>query len=261
MNGIIGLTFVVALVPILAGYALRALLVRTTGAPDDPSRRSVLTHAPWLYPVCLLAGGVGGAVFGLLVTPAIEDLLDPLASTIGARVLRDAVAVALAEELGKGLLLLALFAAGRIRTPLDGLILGVAAGTGFATIENWFYFISAWANDGAEAWWMSVRIRIGLSTWIHGAASAALGAYLGAATRHGRSDVRWAAPLAGLAAAWGIHGAWNGLLACSHPPGSAVFAAVALLVPVVSTGALLTVIVAAVRERRASGYSSTRSSR
>jgi RsiW-degrading membrane proteinase PrsW (M82 family) len=233
----------------LAGYGLRWYLVRAAGAPLNPQRRSVLTHTPWLYPTCLVVGGLGGAVFGVVITPTFENALGPLTDTIGARILRDAVAVALSEEIGKGLLLFGLYATGRIRTPLDGLILGVAAGTGFATIENWFYFISAWANEGADAWWTSVRVRIGLSTWIHGAASATLGAYLGAAARHGRRDVRLAAPLAGLAAAWGIHGAWNGLLACSIPPGSAVFAAVALLVPLASTGALTAIVANALRDR------------
>lgn len=253
MTGVIVLTFVFALFPILVGYALRLWVARTGRTPSDPRRRSVLTHAPWLYPTCLIAGGVGGAIFGLFVTPAFETALAPLSAGIGVRLLRDAVAVALSEELGKGLLLLALFAVGRIRTPLDGVILGVAAGTGFAAIENWFYFVAAYANDGPEAWWMSVRIRIGLSTWIHGTATATLGAYLGAAQQHGRRDVRWAAPIGGVAAAWAIHGAWNGILACSHPPGAEWLAGVALLVPIVSTCAVGVVVVRAIRERRGRG--------
>lgn len=251
MNGILGLTFVFALFPILVGYALRLWVSRTGTTPSDPNDRSVLTHSPALYPICLLVGALGGVVFGLAVTPGIEALLTPLSNGLGVRLLRDAVAVALSEEVGKGLLLIALFAVGRIRTPLDGVILGVAAGTGFAAVENWFYFLAAFANEGSDAWWSSIRIRIGLSTWIHGTASAALGAYLGAAWHHGRRDVRWAAPFGGVAAAWAVHGAWNGLLACSHPPGAEWLALLALCVPIASTLGVATVVVRAIRERRA----------
>lgn len=230
------LSFVFALVPVLCGYLLRGWVRGLVGrrGPAAPA----LTYSPWLFPACLLMGGVGGVVFALALGPAFGNYVAPDATGLGDALLRHAIAEPLAEELGKGLLVLALFAARRVRTLLDGLVLGLAAGVGYATVENFVAFMLSLATWGTDGWWGAVQVRLAFSLFIHGAASACMGAYLGAARSHGGRLVVMSAPLAGVSAALLVHGLWNGLLVAAEH-GAPWVGAMALIVPLGSVTALV----------------------
>lgn len=232
----VALSFVLALVPVLCGYLLRGWVQGLVGrrGPAAPA----ITYSPWLFPASLLLGGIGGVIFALVYGPAFGDYVAPRSEGLGDALLRHALAEPFAEELGKALLVLALFMVRRVRTLLDGLMIGLAAGVGYATVENFVAFMLSLATWGAEGWWGSVQVRLAFSLFIHGAASACMGAYLGAARAHGGRLVVWSAPIAGLSAALLVHGMWNGLLiAAEH--GSTWLGVMALIVPAASVSALV----------------------
>jgi RsiW-degrading membrane proteinase PrsW (M82 family) len=184
-------------------------------------------------------------------------VLSPGATELAARVrqrppdglLATAVAAPMTEEFGKAILLLSLFLFRRIHTSMDGLVLGLAAGLGFTTIENIVWFTVTLAEQGEEAMWTSMRVRVLFGTLVHGTSSALFGAYLGGALANGRRWVVVLAPLAALTAATVVHGAWNGLLATADGRGSYVM--LALLVMLV---ALSVVIVLARHELWRAGF-------
>lgn len=151
----------------------------------------------------VFALGCGSAYLVLLVRADVDLLL--LADLTGLRAhLADAfVATALLEEVAKILA----FAAGawwhrELDEPTDGIVYGMAAGLGFASIEN-FYFLTS----TGDPW--SVAARGFTATLLHAALSGALGFGFGMA-RLGR--FRWrpiALGVLALAYATLAHGAYD----------------------------------------------------
>lgn len=117
-----------------------------------------------------------------------------------------------AEEIGKALILLVVLRARSFRTPLDGLLFGLAAGTGFAAVENLAYGVYAFGLGGMPAFWETMIPRIPASLVIHGGATALVGAGLAEARWDRRWWVVFAAFPALLAGATFIHGGWNHLV-------------------------------------------------
>ncbi len=221
-------TFVVALVPIgvavVLHRAVRASLSRRGLASAGRGALLGAVERRWVYGAAVLLGAGGGAVFGLAVSPALDCAFADWESALGPALVRYALAGPAAEELGKGLLLLGLFAAGRIRSTTEGVLLGVAAGAGFAALENFSYAIVALAEDGPERWIASLQVRVGLGTFVHSASTAILGGYLGAARASGRVVLMVAAPAAAIFAASAAHGVWNGTLLLADATANAVWA-------------------------------------
>jgi len=133
----------------------------------------------------LLGEGEGAPLAVTLVTIAvIAPLIEEASKPWGVRLLQDDV-----------------------RGPLDGLILGVTCGVGFALIENITYeFLFIWTGEGAAAAWTLGSLARGLgSVMIHAAGAGMIG-YAYGRYRSGRDLAT-----VGLAylAAVGIHSAWN----------------------------------------------------
>lgn len=219
MTGLIFATFFVALVPILTAAVLHRLLLDRSlrDEPGDQTRDEGVRvigarRARRLFVASTLLGGGGGTVFGLWVAPTLDQAFMAWEPTLGLAFVRFAVAGPVAEELGKGLLLLGLALFGRVRGITAGILLGIAAGAGFAAIENFVYAIVSLGENGPSGWWDSIRIRIGLGTFVHASSTATMGAYLGAAAMSRRLPLKLAAPLAAVFAASVVHGVWNGLL-------------------------------------------------
>jgi RsiW-degrading membrane proteinase PrsW (M82 family) len=208
-------TFVVALVPIFTAAALHRILLqrsilRSEGAPE--AQLVGARRARRLFATSTLLGAAGGTIFGLWVAPVLDEVFAAWEPTLGLAFVRFAVAGPLAEELGKGLLLLGLALVGRVRGVTAAILLGIAAGAGFAAVENFVYAIVSLGENGPSGWWDSIRIRIGLGTFVHAASTATLGAYLGAAAASRSVLLKLAAPFAAVFAASVVHGVWNGLI-------------------------------------------------
>jgi RsiW-degrading membrane proteinase PrsW (M82 family) len=223
------LSALVAGLPLALCYLTRAGLRRSKTMP------------PWTFPGLMVAGGAGGLAFSLYGYPWLAAALawlygpalpaDPL--------FYQAVLAPLAEELGKGLILLPFLLSRWYRGPIDGLLYGLAAGAGFAAVENFAYFTMAYVVSGAPGWAEAVATRALPSTIIHAGATAAIGAGLGVWLVVRSPLVRWAAPALGLLAAVAIHGTWNGLMVLSSRTADIAVLQVALAWLPAVLGALL----------------------
>lgn len=235
-------SFSFAIVPVLAGYLLRAWYDRrwqTSRAAPGPTwdARDAAGRLPlrpprgrwfWLFPLHTVAGGAGGILLALLVSPLLVTTSSTVAYLLRFENLHEFLTQPLCEEIGKALPLLLIYRTRWFRDALDGMILGLAAGLGFAAFENLLFFVAAYDRGGLPAWTTSVAERVLLSTALHGLASSFVGAYFGAAKEHPSSAIRNLALLSGLCAAIALHTAWNALISAAHEQGSAPMALAAL---------------------------------
>lgn len=236
------ISFSFAIVPVLAGYLLRAwhdhrwqLLRGAQELPWDGSeqtgRRAIRPPRSrwfWLFPLHTIAGGAGGITLALLLSPILLPLSLQAAHLLRFENLHEFLTQPFCEELGKALPLLFIYRTRWFRDALDGLLLGLAAGLGFAAFENLLYFVAAYDRGGLPAWTTSVVERVLFSTALHGTASSFVGAYFGAAKEHPSTAIRSLALVSGLCAAVALHTAWNGLISSAHEQGSAGLALGAL---------------------------------
>lgn len=203
-----------AVLPIAVAWVLRLALLRRHGSRMIGALREgrVLTYSFGLVALSILVGGAGGAVFGVVLAPRVADAVSQALGVAPSAWVAAAIAAPLTEEFGKGILLVGLFLFRRLRTTLDGLVLGLAAGLGFAAVENLVAFVVTLAESGPDEMLLAMRVRVALGAVIHGTCSAVFGAYLGAASADGRRWIVALAPSAALAVSSAIHGIWNGLL-------------------------------------------------
>jgi RsiW-degrading membrane proteinase PrsW (M82 family) len=239
--GIAIVSFSFAIIPVLVGYLLRAWHSRrwrrahaaahfTTGE----ERLQQLTLRPprsrwfWLFPAHTIAGGAGGIAAALLLSPLLAPLSLAGASLLHFDNLHEFLTQPLCEEIGKAAPLLLIYRTRWFRDTLDGMILGLAAGLGFAAFENLLYFVVAYDRGGLPAWTTSVSERVLFSTALHGLASSFVGAYFGAAKQNPSAAIRRLALVAGLCAAVALHASWNGLITSAHEQASSALALGAL---------------------------------
>src|SRR5579862_3064180 len=168
---------------------------------------------------------LGGATVGLIIAGATEAILLP--SGGGSLNLFQAVIVGVCEETAKGLVVFYFLRNSRIRSELDGLILGAAAGMGFATLETAGYgfngflggFINSLQNDphiltainaGITQMNGELILRMALAAFGHGVWTAIIGATL---FRYRQQPL--VSQLGNVALAFGIsvtlHAFWDGL--------------------------------------------------
>ena len=164
----------------------------------------------------------------LLLSPLLAPLSLAGASLLHFDNLHEFLTQPLCEEVGKAAPLLLVYRTRWFRDALDGMILGLAAGLGFAAFENLLYFVVAYDRGGLPAWTTSVSERILFSTALHGLASSFVGAYFGAAKQNPSAAIRRLALVAGLCAAVALHASWNGLITSAHEQASGALALGAL---------------------------------
>ena len=128
----------------------------------------------------------------------------------------------LAEELLKGLVIVALIRAHRIGFLVDAAILGFAVGTGFALLEN-LYFLRMAAGAGTGTW-----IVRGFGTALMHGGATAIFAVMGLAMLERMPRATWHAYLPGLVLVALLHSAFNHL---NHSPKAATLAVLLLLPP------------------------------
>ena len=109
-------------------------------------------------PVLLGFAFIWGAIPAVIIALIAEIILDiPISALAGSAFTYDflgsAVAAPLVEETAKGLavLILFIFIRREFDSPVDGLVYGGMAGFGFAAVENFFYFLSAYDEGGMGA--------------------------------------------------------------------------------------------------------------
>jgi RsiW-degrading membrane proteinase PrsW (M82 family) len=228
---------VFALVPIGLCYLARWSVHRGRAEP------------PWTFPLLMLAGGAGGLVFTAYGYAEVERLFTWLyGADIGSEPLAyEALLCPAAEELGKVFILLAFSLTSWYRGPVDGLLYGFAAGAGFACAESFMYFAAAFEHGGTAGWAGEVVARAAPSAIIHGGATAAFGAFVGAARFDGRRSTAIGALFCGFVAAMLIHGGWNLLIALSAQTGELWYHQLAMLMLTMVVLALIAVMVVGLR--------------
>lgn len=251
------LGFILSLFPILVAFAARRG-VRAATAGVRPERQLRASDG-WLFPSSVLLGAWGGAVFGVILVPApmaAEGVLESLA----VELFEAGIAVPAIEELGKALVLWGLLWGGVLRNRLDGAVLGLACGAGFACVESLFAYLQAVGWGGPDAFWAAVGLRLPFGSIVHMTSSAFVGMVLGA----GQSRTAFSQRLlfAGLALPAGmvVHGLWNGLMRASSVTGSPMVGALGLLVALGAVVVLVRSMLYDIREARARMHARRRSS-
>jgi RsiW-degrading membrane proteinase PrsW (M82 family) len=227
------LGFVLSLFPILVAFAIRKWVVIATvdSAPD----RRLRAARGWLFPSCILLGAWGGAVFGVILVPP-EMVADGPVEGLAAELFQAGIAVPAIEELGKALILWGLLWGGVLRNRLDGVILGLACGAGFACVESLLAYLQAAGWGSPDNFWTAVSLRLPFGTVIHMTSTAFVGMVLGMGQSHRRLSRRLLIAGFALPAGMVVHGLWNGLMRASSVTGNPVLGAMGLLVV---TGALV----------------------
>ncbi len=164
----------------------------------------------------ILAAFLWGAVPAIILSLIAQIVLDiPVADLFGSGLGTELVGASLiapiTEEPFKGLmlLLLMLFFRHEIDTPLDGILYGGLVGFGFATTENFFYFLDAYGMGGLGGVLELAFFRAILFGLNHALFTGCTGLGIALARTSPRRWVRVAAPFIGLGVAMTLHGLHN----------------------------------------------------
>jgi RsiW-degrading membrane proteinase PrsW (M82 family) len=122
------------------------------------------------------------------------------------------------EECVKGLALLLLFLYSRrhFNTPLDGIIYGSLVGFGFAAAENMLYIFRGFTRSGVTGLLTVALVRTVLIPFLHATLTSLTGMGLSVA-RLSKGIKRYTTPVAGFAAAVGLHSLHNFLTVTMIP--------------------------------------------
>jgi RsiW-degrading membrane proteinase PrsW (M82 family) len=153
----------------------------------------------------ILASFLWGAIPAVILSLIAQIVLDiPVSeffgSSLGTEVVGASLIAPITEEPFKGLmlLLLMLFFRHEIDTPLDGILYGGLVGFGFATTENFFYFLDAYGMSGLGGVLELAFFRAVLFGLNHALFTGCTGLGIALARTSPRREVRIAAPFVGL---------------------------------------------------------------
>jgi protease PrsW len=186
--------------------------------------------AVWLWldrydpePAWILAGafvwGAGAATFvaGIINTFVRAAAIAVTGSHAAAEFLQGSISAPFAEELLKGLAVLAIFLL--IRREFDGVVDGIVysgvVALGFATVENVLYYGGAMASKGAGMLLVVFVLRGVLGPFSHALFTSMTGIGCGIARQSHKPAVRVIMPIVGYLGAVTLHGLWNTLAAVS----------------------------------------------
>lgn len=175
----------------------------------------------WLLSATFFWGAVPSIILALFVSVAFST---PLQSIAGPAVTNTTMTVLVApplEETAKAIALVAIFVLLRheVDSLLDGIIYGAMVGVGFAMVENFFYFVTVYQAEGADAWGTTVFLRAIVFGLNHSLFTSATGLGMAIARFSAEQSVRILAPLGGWSIAVFLHafhnlGASTGGLLC-----------------------------------------------
>ncbi len=173
-------------------------------------------------PGLLLFAFIWGAVPAVILALIAEVILDVPISALATSsftydFLGSAIAAPLIEETAKGLavLLLFLFIRREFDSPVDGLIYGGMAGFGFAAVENYFYFTSAYGDGGMGAVFGLAFLRAFLFGLNHAMFTGFTGIGMAMALEAKSFVGRFFYPILGFVVAVGAHAFHNGFATIS----------------------------------------------
>jgi RsiW-degrading membrane proteinase PrsW (M82 family) len=170
----------------------------------------------WLITFAAVWGGLVATGLALSANEAVQSLVTTVAGQDVAAQWSAAIAGPTDEEILKGLgvVIAALLATRRMRSPVDGFILGAVVGLGFQVVEDIVYTanVIAVGQDPRSALVQMFVLRgiIG-GLWSHAVYSGLFGLGLGYAL----TRVQWSLParvfaaVGGFIAAWSLHFLWN----------------------------------------------------
>lgn len=163
-----------------------------------------------------LAAFLWGAVPAIILSLIAQMILDIPVSDLfgsgpGAELVGASLIAPLTEEPFKGLMLLLLLLLFRreIDTPVDGILYGGLVGFGFATTENFFYFLGAYGMGGLGNVLELAFFRAVLFGLNHALFTGCTGLGIALARTSPRRTVRITAPFIGLAAGITLHALHN----------------------------------------------------
>lgn len=163
---------------------------------------------PLLRSLALMWGAYGSTTLTFLIIE-LQNTLVGTSSSMDSIV----VQAAIVEEFSKAVFLFAifLFARNLIRTPLNGAVLGILIGAGFAFLENILYFSTAYLSGGWDQFLSTFFARAVMSFFIHPMSTMFTGLFLGfIASRKFSKLLEPLIATGGLLAAMTTHGLWNG---------------------------------------------------
>jgi RsiW-degrading membrane proteinase PrsW (M82 family) len=170
----------------------------------------------WLIAFAAVWGGLVATGLALTANEAVQSILTTAEGPNVAAQWGAAIAGPTNEELLKGLgvVVAALLAGRRMRSPVDGFILGAVVGLGFQVVEDVVYTANVMAvggDPGAAIGQMFVLRGIMGGLWSHAVYTGLFGLGLGyALTRPAWSFLhRAVVAVLGFAAAWSLHFLWN----------------------------------------------------
>lgn len=164
----------------------------------------------------ILAAFLWGAIPAIILSLIAQIILDIpvsdlLGSGLGTELVGASLIAPITEEPFKGLMLLLLlwFFRREIDTPVDGILYGGLVGFGFATTENFFYFLSAYEMGGMGRVLELAFFRAVLFGLNHALFSGCTGLGIALARTSSRRNVRITAPFIGLAVGITLHALHN----------------------------------------------------
>ncbi len=168
---------------------------------------------PWhLIAIAFLWGAIPAVIFSLISQIVLDTSLSELASPgWGTDLVSASLIAPFTEEPFKGLLLLLLLLAFRreIDSPLDGILYGGLIGFGFATTENFFYFLHAFGAGGVAGVVQLAGFRAFLFGLNHALFTGCTGLGIALARTSPRWAIKIAAPFLGLGAGITLHAIHN----------------------------------------------------
>jgi RsiW-degrading membrane proteinase PrsW (M82 family) len=170
----------------------------------------------WLIAFAAVWGGLVATGLALTANEAVQSILTTTEGAAVAARWGAAIAGPTNEEILKslGVVVAALLAGRRMRSPVDGFILGAVVGLGFQVVEDIVYtanVIAVGEDPGSAISQMFILRGLMGGLWSHAVYSGLFGLGLGyAMTRPAWSPLRRAlAVVAGFGAAWSLHFLWN----------------------------------------------------
>lgn len=165
----------------------------------------------WLLTATFFWGAVPSVILALIVSLAFSAPLQIIGGPLASNTFMAVMIAPPVEETAKAIALVAIFVLLRheVDSLLDGIIYGAMVGMGFAMVENVFYFLAIFQEEGAEAWGSTVFLRAIIFGLNHSLFTSATGLGMAVARFSTNRIVRYVAPIVGWSTAVMLHSLHN----------------------------------------------------
>jgi len=162
----------------------------------------------WMLAAAFFWGATGAVFFSFIFNSINAAVFGAVGGQGAAEIGGSVISAPFVEELSKGIALILFFfwKKDEFDNVIDGVIYAAMVGLGFAMTENVSYYGASLAHDGVGG---TFFVRGILAPFSHPLFTAMTGIGLGIARETVRKPLKFAAPLAGLCLAMGLHATWN----------------------------------------------------